>query len=84
MGAEQAQRSYGRAADLGQMGQTAAGNMSDLASNYGSNLAGLYGTQGQIQAGGRVAAANSLQQGIGGMANTGMDYLTLQSLMKGK
>jgi len=84
MGAEQAQRRYGRAADLGQMGQTAAGNMSDLASNYGSNLAGLYGTQGQIKAGGRIASANSLQQGIGGMANTGMDYLTLQSLMGGK
>ena len=81
MGAEQAQRRYGRAADLGNMGQQAAGNLSDLASNYGSNLAGLYGTQGQIQAGGRVAAANSLQQGLGGAANTAMDYMTLQSLM---
>jgi hypothetical protein len=63
------------------MGQQAAGNMSDLATGYGSNLAGLYGTQGQIQAGGRVAAANSINQGIGGMANTGMDALTLSTLM---
>jgi len=81
MGAEQAQRRYGRASDLGQMGQTAAGNLTDLASNYGSNLAGLYGTGGQIKAAGRTAAANSVMGGIGGAANTGMDYLTLQALM---
>lgn len=83
MGAEQAQRRYGRAADLGQMGQTAAGNLSNMASDYGSNLAGLYGIGGQIKAAGRTAAANSMMQGIGGAANTGMDYLTLQSLMGG-
>ena len=84
MGAEQAQRRYGQAQNLGQMGQQAAGNMSNLASDYGSNLAGLYGTQGQIKAGGRVAAANSINQGIGGAANTGMDYMTLNALMNKK
>lgn len=83
MGAEQAQRRYGRATDLGNMGQQAAGNLSDLASNYGSNLAGLYGTAGQIKAGGRTAAANSIMQGVGNAANTGLDYLTLRALMAG-
>jgi hypothetical protein len=80
MGNQQAQQRYGRASDLGTMGQTAAGNMSDLASNYGSNLAGLYGTMGQIKAGGRTAAANSILKGVGGAANTGMDAMTLGML----
>jgi hypothetical protein len=84
MGAEQAQQRYGRASDLGNMGQQAAGNMSDLASNYGSNLAGLYGTMGQIKAGGRTAAANSTLQGVGGAVNTGMDAMTLGMLGGGQ
>lgn len=83
MGNQQQMQRYGQAQNLGNYGQTAAQNMSNLASDYGSNLAGLYGTQGQIKAGGRVAAANSINQGIGGAANTGMDALTLQGLMGG-
>lgn len=83
MGNQQAQNRYGRAQDLGSMGQTAAGNMSNLASDYGSNLAGLYGAQGQIQAQGRLAPAQTYMNMAGDIANSGMDALTLAKLGQG-
>lgn len=83
MGAEQAQRRYGRAADLGTMGERAAGNLSDMATNQGSNLASLYGTGGQISAANRMARAQNAINTIGGMADTGMDALTLGYLGQG-
>jgi hypothetical protein len=83
MGNQQQTQRYGRATDLGQMGQTASNNMSNMASDYGANLAGLYGTQGQIQAQGRLAPAQTYMNMAGNLGNMGGDYLTLKALGKG-
>ena len=58
---QQATQRYGRASDLGQMGQAAANNLGTLASNYGSNMAGLYGQQGNSNAAGQMG----MMQGFG-------------------
>lgn len=83
MGNQQADQRYGRAQDLGTMGQVAAGNMSNMATGYGSDLAGLYGMQGQIQAQGRTAPAQTWLDTAGNIANTGLDALSLSQLSKG-
>jgi hypothetical protein len=71
---QQAENAFGRANALAGYGQTAVNNLSSLASNYGSNLAGLYGQQGNAQAAGTMGVAQSIGnigQGIGG---AGMMY----------
>ena len=80
MGNQQQQQRYGRAMNLANMGQQAAGNASNMASEYGSNLAGLYGTGGQIQAQSRLAPAQTYMNMAGNMGNTALDYMTLAQL----
>jgi hypothetical protein len=47
---QQATQRFGRNETLGNYGQTAAGNMSNLASDYGMNMANLYGQAGNVRA----------------------------------
>jgi hypothetical protein len=72
MGAEQATQRYGRASDLGQLGYGAATNMSNMATAYGGDLAGLYGAKGNIQAAGTMGMGQTIGNTIGNMANTGL------------
>jgi hypothetical protein len=83
MGNQQQTQRYGRATDLGQMGQGAANNMSDMATAYGGDLAGLYGVQGQIQAQGRLAPAQTYMTTAQNIYNTLADRNSLQGLSGG-
>lgn len=75
---QQATQRYNRFNDLAGMGQTAAGNMGNLASNYGANMSGLYGDMGNAQAAGIMGqgqAYGNLASNIGNAANlAGMFY----------
>ena len=83
MGNQQKTQSYNRAADLGNYGQAAANNLSTMATGYGGDIAGLYGAQGQIQAQGRLAPAQTYMNAAGDLANMGMDAYTLGQLGQG-
>jgi hypothetical protein len=71
---QQSNQRYGRALNLGQMGQTAAGNLANMATDYGSNLAGLYGQRGNAEASGVMGIAQGvgqLGQGLGQATSLG-------------
>lgn len=74
---------YGRAQDLANYGERAGTNLSNLATDYGGNLAGLYGAQGNIRSAGTQAVGQAVGSTLGNMANTGLDYLTMGSLLNG-
>lgn len=59
---------------LANLGLNATGQNAGYLSGYGDNLAGLYGDQGNVNAGVTTGQANQWQQGIGGAAGAGMDY----------
>lgn len=80
MGTEQATKRYGRAQDLGTMGQTAAGNLSQMATDYGENLAGLYGARGNIQSNLGMGMGQGAATTLGNLVNTGLDWYGLQQL----
>lgn len=78
--ASQAAGRYGRAQDLANYGERAGTNLSNLATDYGGNLAGLYGAQGNIKAARTQAIGQAVGNTLGNMANTGMDYYAMQGM----
>jgi hypothetical protein len=82
MGTEQQQQRYGRAQDLANYGQQAGTNLSNLASGYGENIAGLQGQQGQSRALGTMGMGQTWGSTLGNMANTGINYGMMKSLLK--
>jgi hypothetical protein len=64
---------FGRLAQMANMGMGAAGQQAAYAGNYGQGMADLYTGGANARAAGTIGAANSINQGIGGVLNTGMD-----------
>lgn len=68
---QQAQQRFGNTAQLAGYGQSAANNMSTMASNQGQSLASLYGSMGANTAAGIMGQANQVGNEVGGLLNLG-------------
>lgn len=84
-GAGQQQQQYanqlGLAGSLADYGQNAATNLGSLASNYGSNLAGIYGQRGDIQAAGAKGQGEIFNQTLGNIGSGASNALLMNKYM---
>lgn len=65
------QQQYANLGGLTQMGQASAAGQAQAGLQSGSNIAGLYGQQGQAQAGGYLGKASATNQAIGNLIGLG-------------
>lgn len=65
------QQQYSNLGGLTQMGQASAAGQAQAGLQTGSNIAGLYGQQGQAKAGGYIGQANATNQAIGNLIGLG-------------
>jgi len=85
-GAGQQQQQFanqlGLAGGLADYGQNAARSLGQLSSNYGSNIAGLYGQRGNIGAAGDKGMGQIVGQTLGSIGNTAQDALLMSQMGK--
>lgn len=68
------QNAFGRQFNVASLGLNAANSAANTGSSYGTNVANLYGAQGNANAAGTLAQGDATANTIGGLFGVGADY----------